>query len=151
IANELITGPQPANTTVMTDAELLLPTAFFAPYEALAARLRTAANGSKLSAYAAPQIPFTVNVGESVSERIQTASEFIDARHTRLTFTAPNMTTVECELWGDTSGRLLRFHIPSQFLEVVREDIASVAARNVPISRPNDEQVRVPSTGFNLA
>jgi pimeloyl-ACP methyl ester carboxylesterase len=151
IVNELIDGAQPVNTTAMTDAELLLPTSFFAPYEALAARVRAAAKGSKLSAFAAPQLAFTVEVGDSTSERIQTASEFIDTRHTRLTFTAPNMTPVEVELWADGNGRLLRFHIPSQFLEVVREDIASVAARNVPISRPNDEQVRVPSTGFNLA
>src|SRR5205823_2635756 len=85
ITNELINGAQAVTTTVMTDAELLLPTSFFAPFEALAARLTTAASGSTIAAYAAPQLPFAIDVGESTAERIQTASQFLDTRHTRVT------------------------------------------------------------------
>jgi pimeloyl-ACP methyl ester carboxylesterase len=46
---------------------------------------------------------------------------------------------------------MVRFSLPSQSLEVAREDIASVAARRVPVSRPNDEQVRIAANGFTLA
>jgi hypothetical protein len=58
---------------------------------------------------------------------------------------------VEADVWADSNGRLLRVSVPSQGLEVVREDVASVATRRVPISRPNDEQVRIPGNGFVLA
>jgi pimeloyl-ACP methyl ester carboxylesterase len=40
---------------------------------------------------------------------------------------------------------------PSQGLDVARTDIASVAARQVAISRPNDEAVRILANGFSLA
>jgi pimeloyl-ACP methyl ester carboxylesterase len=46
---------------------------------------------------------------------------------------------------------MIRFSVPAQSLEVVREDIASVSSRSVSISRPNDEQVKIPSNGFSLA
>jgi pimeloyl-ACP methyl ester carboxylesterase len=59
--------------------------------------------------------------------------------------------SLDVEVWGDEAGHLLRLSVPAQNLEVVREDLASVAARRVAISRPNDEQVRVPANGFNLA
>jgi hypothetical protein len=41
--------------------------------------------------------------------------------------------------------------IPAQNIDVVREDIASVSTRHVPISRPNDELVKIPANGFSLA
>ena len=46
---------------------------------------------------------------------------------------------------------MIRFSVPAQSLDVVREDIASVSSRSVTISRPNDEQVKIPSNGFSLA
>ena len=54
-------------------------------------------------------------------------------------------------IWGDETGRLLRLTVPAQNIDVAREDIASVASRQVTISRPNDELVRIPSNGFSLA
>jgi len=41
--------------------------------------------------------------------------------------------------------------VPAQNIDVARDDIASVASRQVVISRPNDERVRIPSNGFSLA
>ena len=46
---------------------------------------------------------------------------------------------------------MIRFSVPAQSLEVVREDIAAVSSRSVTISRPNDERVNIPSNGFLLA
>jgi pimeloyl-ACP methyl ester carboxylesterase len=46
---------------------------------------------------------------------------------------------------------MVRLSIPVQALDVAREDVASVASRRVTISRPNDEQVRIPANGFTLA
>ena len=139
--------------TATTTAEILLPSLFFAPYEALAARLRTAAPGSTIVAFAPAQTELTIRVGDSTSERIQTAEERIEAKRTHVTITPEGVISapVEADIWGDPNGRLLRVSLPAQELEVVREDVASVATRPVPISRPNDEQVRIPGNGFVLA
>ena len=140
--------------TAMTDAEILLPNPFFAPYEALTARLRTAAPGSIISAHApATLVTLPIRVGESTNERIQTPKETIETKRTHVTVTpgAAGAPPVEMDLWADPNGRLLRISVPAQALEVVREDIASVASRVVPVSRPNDEQVTVPANGFMLA
>jgi hypothetical protein len=52
---------------------LLLPNSFFGPYEALAARLRTAAAGTEIPAYLVGQVAMSVHAGESSAEQIQTA------------------------------------------------------------------------------
>ena len=67
------------------------------------------------------------------------------------TMAAPQSTPLDAEVWSDESGHLVRLTIPAQGLDVVREDIASVAARRVTISRPNDEQVKILANGFSLA
>ena len=139
--------------TATTTPEVLLPSPFFAPYEALAVLLRTAAPGSTITAFAPAQTELTIRVGDSTSERIQTPKEIIEAKHTHVTITTEGVVSapVESDIWADPNGRLLRVSVPGQGLEVVREDVASVATRHVPISRPNDEQVRIPDNGFVLA
>lgn len=139
--------------TATTSAEILFPSPFFAPFEALAARLRTAAPGSTIPAFAPPQTDLTIRVGDSVSERIQTPKEMIEAKRTHVTITPEGVVSAptEADIWADPDGRLLRVSVPAQGLDVVREDVASVATRRVPISRPNDEQVRIPGNGFVLA
>ena len=145
IAGQLTEKPD----TVDGDA-VLLPSVFFGPYEAVAERLKTASAGSSIPVYAAPQLSFSLKVGESSIEQIQTTARLIAARRTRVTFATPAM-PFDVEIWTDEAGRLLRLSVPSQDLDVVRDDIASVTARSVPISRPNDEQVKIPANGFSLA
>jgi len=151
--SEVGIGSQSRVLTATATPEVLLPSPFFAPYEALAALLRTAAPGSTISAFQPPQTELTIRVGESVSERIQTPKETIEAKHTHVTITPEGVVSapIEADIWADPNGRLLRVSVPGQALEVVREDVASVATRHVPISRPNDEQVRIPDNGFVLA
>ena len=152
ITNEMTTGTKAAVTTATTEADVLLTNFAFAAYEALGARLKTTESGSTIPGYISPQVPVTIKVGESSSERFQTASQLIETRHTHLTITPLGVgAALEVDLWADGNGRLIRLSIPAQELEVVREDIASVSARSVPISRPNDEQFRIPSNGFSLA
>ncbi len=135
--------------TIAADA-VLLPNPFFAPYEALAARLKDVAPGATLQAYGAPQASFEIRVGESDAEQIQTPAAIVSMRHTHLTLMTPGV-PLDLDLWSDLDGRLLRLSVPAQNLEVVREDIASVSARRLTVSRPNDEQVRIPANGFSLA
>lgn len=148
----ITTKGTPATSTeaVAVDA-ILLPNPFFGAYEALAARLATAAPGTMLHIYAAPHVQYEARVGDSSSETLQTAERLINARLTQITFLPTGQPPVQATLLIDPSGRLLRLNIPAQGLQVVREDIASVSTRRVTVSRPNDQSVNVPDVGFSLA
>ena len=143
-------------TTQKTDAVdpnalLVLATNFFGPYEALAARVKTAPAGTDLPAYAeGPMIGFMIRVGESAPEQIQTTARLVTVRRTALTMVLPG-SNIDATIWTDDLGRLVRFNVPGQSLDVVREDIAAVSSRTVTISRPNDERVTIPGNGFTLA
>lgn len=134
--------------TIGADA-LLLPSPFWGPFEALSVRARAAAAGTMVPAYV-QQMPISIQLGEPSSETIQTASRQIQVRRTPLKIIV-GAAPLDAEIWGDETGRMLRLTIPSQSIDVIREDIASVSTRRVPISRMNDEQVRIPGNGFSLA
>jgi pimeloyl-ACP methyl ester carboxylesterase len=129
---------------------VLLPNSFFGPYEALAARVKTAAVGAEIPAYLVGQVTVPIRVGETSAEQIQTATRVVSARRTRIALVLPNA-RLDADLWIDDAGRMIRFSVPSQSLEVVREDIAAVSARSLSISRPNDETINIPGNGFLLA
>jgi pimeloyl-ACP methyl ester carboxylesterase len=93
----------------------------------------------------------TITVGESTTEQIQTLARLIQTRRTAITMTAASIPPLAAEIWADEEGRLLRFSVPAQGVDALREDIAAVSARRVTVSRPNDEQIRVPANGFSLA
>jgi pimeloyl-ACP methyl ester carboxylesterase len=137
-------------TDTINASSLLLPNALYSPYEALAAQLRTAPSGSTLPAYLVPLGSMEVRVGDSTTEQIQTTARLISAKRTRVTMNAANAPS-EMNIWADETGRLLRLTVPAQGLDVARTDIASVSARQVTISRPNDEAVRILANGFSLA
>ena len=152
-AKSLITvGGQPTEKSDPVDAAavVLLPNSFFGPYEALAARLRTVPAGTEISAYLVGQMSISIRAGETTAEQIQTAARVVSARRTRITLALPNA-RLDADLWADDSGRMIRFSVPAQSLEVVREDIAAVSARSLTISRPNDEALSIPGNGFLLA
>ncbi len=144
---------QAGSTNTRTDAipedAILLPNPFFGPYEALAQRLRTAAPGSMFQGYVTGTA-FQIEAGFSSDETIQTAADVVRAHRTAVKVQAPGA-ALDMEVWGDDAGHLLRLSVPAQNLEVVREDLASVAARRVTSSRTNDELVRIPANGFDLA
>jgi len=147
-----ITGTQPLRRSDTIDAQaLFMPNPFIAPYEAVSARASTAPSGTSLSLYQPGQGLFTAVVGESAGEQIQTVDRVIAARRTAVTFQAAGAPPIETEIWSDENGRLLRVRIPSQQLEVAREDMAAVSTRRLTISRANDENVRIEANGFWLA
>jgi pimeloyl-ACP methyl ester carboxylesterase len=148
--SQVTQGGESSDKTDTIDADaLLLPSPFWAPFEALSARLRTAPAGSMIPVYLV-QASASIQVGASTSERLQTATRAIDVRRTAVRLLAGSA-PLDIDIWGDEEGRLLRVTIPAQNLDVVREDIASVSTRRVTVSRPNDESVTIPSNGFSLA
>jgi hypothetical protein len=151
--SRIASGAQPAAeaTHTIDPAAVLLPNPFFAAYEAVAARLRTAASGSTISAYQGAEVPVTIRIGNSQAEQLQTVSRLVEARRTSVTLSIPGAPEVDAEVWGDEVGRLLRVSVPAQSIEYVRDDIASVSTRRVTIARPGDVQIQVPGNGFLLA
>ncbi len=134
--NEFTNNGAPVEKTDQIDPRaVLIPNPFFAPYEALAARLASAAAGSTISLYTPPFGSATATVGDSTQEQIQTVARLIQARLTRVTLQQETGQPVDAEIWGDETGRLLRVSVPAQGLEVIREDISSVSSRRVTITR----------------
>lgn len=136
--------------TIQPAAALVLPSSFFAPYEAVAAQLRNAPAGTELPVYSVPVASFTIRTADSSAQQIQTTARMISAHRQRITLMTA-AAPIDADIWTDETGRMIRFSVPAQSLEVVREDIAAVSSRSVPISRPNDEPVNIPSNGFSLA
>jgi uncharacterized protein len=143
-------GQTQRKTDPITRDAVVLPNLFFSSYEALAARLGGLKVGAALKAYIAPQAEITVTITGISEQKIETAKRTISARTYNLTFENPGAAML-AELWTDERGRMLRFVVPAQSLAVVRDDIASVAARPQTISREGDESVKIPASGFNLA
>jgi len=150
--SEVTVGGVARSVTFTTSAEALLPNPFFGPFEALSRRLRTVPPGSTIVAFLPSESELIVSVGNSAPETIQTPARTITATRTELTIGPKAGTTapVTADVWGDEEGRLLRVSVSGQALELVREDLASVSTRRVPISRPNDEQITIADNGFIL-
>src|SRR5438067_648672 len=130
---------------------LILTNSFFAGYEAVAARARTAPAGTDIPIFAeGPMTMFRGRIGAAADEQIQTVARRVAAHRATLTLTVPGG-SVDAVIWWDDAGRLVRFSVPGQQIEVAREDIAAVSSRTVRISRANDEAVTIPSNGFTLA
>lgn len=143
-------GQQTQKTDAVAADALILPNMFFAAYEALARKLATSKPGDSLKAYVVPQAEIEIQVIGISEETIRTATSTVAARLFAVTFVNPNG-PVPAEVWIDQHARLLRFRVAAQGLEVAREDIATVSARVERMTRPGDEQVRMPSIGFSLA
>jgi pimeloyl-ACP methyl ester carboxylesterase len=147
-----IDGTRTEKTDPIDPSALLIPNPLIAPYEAVAAKVGALAAGATFPAYIPPSGSVTVTVGESSTEQFQTLGRLITARKTPLTVQSDGGGAPQAiEIWGDERGRLLRFSVPAQGVDALREDIASVSTRRVTSSRANDEQVRIPANGFSLA
>ncbi len=148
--NEFIQGNQRGDRTdtIAADA-VLLPNPIWGPFEAVAQRLKSAEAGATIAAYSL-QAAFQIQVGPSSDETLQTTTRSTQVRRTRIRMLG-GAAPLDAEVWYDKDGHLLRLSIPAQNLEVVREDISSVAVRHVAIVRPGDQERRFRANGFTLA
>lgn len=146
-------SPQSKADPVSADP-VVLPNTFLGSYAGLARRLQGKIAGSELRAYIAPQAEITIRVMSATPERIETPKGVINATRYAMTFNNPPPGgDLAVNLWADADGGLLRLNIPTQMIELAREDIASAASRTSAFLIPGDESVTIPTTvgGFNLA
>jgi uncharacterized protein len=129
---------------------LLLPSAFFGAFEALASRLVAAKAGDEIRAYIPPQAEIGLRVGSFTEETIRTPSGAVRVKRFAVRFENPGQ-PFDSEVWTDPAGRLVRFVIPSQSLDYARNEIVSVASRREPVSHPGDVQAQFQGNGFVLA
>ena len=144
-------APQSKSDPVSADA-IVLANSFLGSYAALTAKLQGMKPGAEVKAYVAPQGEITIKLVAVASERIDTPRATINATKYSLLFVNPPPAgELPVNLWAGPTGNLLRLSIPSQTLEMAREDIASAASRTAAFSLPGDEAVTIPGVGFNLA
>jgi pimeloyl-ACP methyl ester carboxylesterase len=142
---------QPKIDPVSADA-VVLPNAFLGSYAALAKRLHGKAVGTELRGYIAPQGEVPISVAVVTPERIETPKAVINVTRFGVIVTNPPPAgELPMNLWVDQNGDLIRLNIPSQSIELAREDIASAASRTSSFSIEGDESVTIPAAGFNLA
>jgi pimeloyl-ACP methyl ester carboxylesterase len=136
------------NQTITPDT-VVLPNLIFGSYEALAARLAAATQGTKLPGFIVPQNSVSITVDRVSDETIQVPGKSLAVKHWSLLFGNPG-NALNMDVWTEGT-HLLRIDLPSQMLTVIRDDISSVAARLVTMARANDEQVTIPANGFSMA
>ncbi len=137
-------------TDTISARALVIPNNFFAGYEAVAARLASAAKGAQFPAYVAPQAEVPLTVEDAVTEQIQTNSGTLSVRRFRLKFQNPGL-PVAADIWVDARGRMTRLEVPVATLQVVREELTSSMTRFEIAAHPGDEQATIRANGFNLA
>ena len=142
-------GQASERTDPIASDAVLLAQPLWGPFEALSQRLRTTPPGTTLPAYTlGTSLP--IQVGASSDETLQMGARTTRARRTAIILMASSG-PVTADVWADENGRLMRVSLPAQNIEVVRDDIASVAVRHVVVSRPGDQEIRIPANGFRLA
>ena len=150
--NDIVQEERQFQKTDTVDAQtIVMPNLIFGTYEALAARLSTASPGATFRSYVVPQAEISITLGSVSTERVSAPGRTFEARKHALTFANPGG-PLAVDLWTD-GPRLMRISIPSVGLEVIRDDVASVASRTSSHYRANDADVSigVGSYGFKLA
>jgi uncharacterized protein len=143
-------GQSRKKTDTVSRDTIVMPNLFFATLEALAARLSRVTPPAELKGYIAPQIEVPIQVKSVTEDRLQVASQTLTARRYAIAVGAPSG-SVEAEVSVDAAGRLMRFRVPAQSVDVVRQQLASVSSRTERVSRANDETTMIPGNGFSLA
>ena len=128
---------------------VVLPNGVFTLYAALADRLSRVTAGAQLRAYILPLSEIGIRVVSDQPERIQVGTSFLNVQRYDLLFSNPDGDLAVSLTAGD-GGRLIRLSVPSQAIEVIREDVASPTSRTQVFSNPGDEAVVIPAVGFNL-
>ena len=138
--NDIVQEERQFQKTDTVDAQtIVMPNLIFGTYEALAARLSTASPGATFRSYVVPQAEISITLGSVSTERVSAPGRTFEARKHALTFANPGG-PLAVDLWTD-GPRLMRISIPSVGLEVIRDDVASVASRTSSHYRANDDDV----------
>ena len=148
--NEVVQGQKRGGVShQISPRTLVIPVNFFAAYEAVAARLTALKVGAQFPVYIAPEGEITVTINRITPRRIATPGAQIDLQEYDLTFARPGM-PMAVQVLVDRAGRLARVSYRDVGLSAIREELATVMAREVRVVREGDEQAYIPASGFNI-
>ncbi len=147
ITQDAVTNSKTDQTSART---IVLVNNFYAPYEALAARLAGTRAGSELPIYVAPQTETKLIVKAVHEEQIATPAARLATRRYDVTIQNPGG-PLGAVITIDHRSRFVRLEIPASALVVARTDVAGVGTRTQAVRNPTDVDVTIPGNGFNLA
>jgi uncharacterized protein len=143
-------GGKPVNVSHTVSADtVVLPGGVFSAYAALSLRLAGVPPKTSLRAYVLPEAEIGLNVLDVVNERMQVGTTLLNVRRYELVL-GTTAGDLQMSLIAAEDGSLVRVGIPSQGLDLVREDVASPTSRTQVYSNPGDEPVIIPMQGFNI-
>lgn len=150
-ASDVVQDDRNFQKTDTVDAHtIVMPNLIFGMYEALAVRVSKSAPGATFRVYAAPAAELTVRLTSVSTERVSAPGRAFESRRHALVFEQEGK-PLAIDLWTD-GERLMRISAPSAGLEVIRDDVATVAARQSANYRKNDADVKIPTPlAFYLA
>ena len=143
-------GQRASNSSTVSPRTIVIPNNYFAAYEGLAMRLDTATVGQRLPIYVAPEAETFATVTRIAQRRMVIPSGTVELREIGLSIANPSG-PLAIELWVDTHNRLARLAIEAASLVVVREDLATVMAREEGVKHPGDRDEYIQASGFTLA
>lgn len=148
--NEVVQGQQRGGVThQVSPRSIVIPVNFFGSYEALAARLGGLQAGAQLPVYVAPEGEVAATVNRVTPKRFAAPTGTQDLTEYDLTLARPGL-PMSVQVLVDKGGRLARVIYRDAALAAIREELASVMAREVRVVRDGDEQVYIPASGFNI-
>ena len=143
-------GGKPVNVSHTVTADtVILPGGVFSAFAALSHRLVGIPPKTRLRAYVLPEAEIGLNVLDVVNERMQLGTTLLSVRRYNLVL-GTTAGDLPISLIAAEDGSLVRVGIPSQGVDLVREDVASPTSRTQVYSNPGDEPVIIPAQGFNI-
>ena len=143
-------GGKPVNVSHTVTADtVILPGGVFSAFAALSHRLVGVPPKTRLRAYVLPEAEIGLNVLDVVNERMQLGTTLLSVRRYNLVL-GTTAGDLPISLIAAEDGSLVRVGIPSQGVDLVREDVASPTSRTQVYSNPSDEPVIIPAQGFNI-
>jgi pimeloyl-ACP methyl ester carboxylesterase len=148
--NDVVQGQRRGGTThQVSPRTIVLPVNSFGAYEALAARLGGLQAGARMPVYIAPEGEVTATINHVTPRRISAGGSMSDLQEYDMTLARPGV-PMSVQVLVDRAGRLARVVYRDVALAAIREEFATVMAREVRVSRPGDEEAYVPGSGFNI-
>jgi pimeloyl-ACP methyl ester carboxylesterase len=149
--NDLVQGPRRGSVVhQITPRTVVLPVNVFAAYEGLAARLPSFQIGARFPAYIAPEGEIAITLNRVTLSRISSPAGIAELKEYDLTLHRPGA-PMSVQVLVDANGRLARVVYRDLALAAIREEFATVMAREVRTSNLGDENAFIPASGFNLA
>ena len=142
-------GKRGSVTQPVTPRAVVLPNNFFAAYEALAARLSGMAVGARIPVYVVPEAEVGATITRITPRRVVGPDSSANLQQFDLNVGGAAAPSV-VQVWVDERSRLARVDLPAAALVVIREDLATVLAREEHIKNPGDDSLYIPATGFSL-